>query len=128
MPVATRSKRRRLSREERSEMERESLSRARSSFSMANFVPVIQEFAARGIPLAEICPKENVFTYHAWRALGRQVRKGEHGVKVSVCFKRDDDKQQAADGKPATRTIFASAVVFHVSQTDPIGDTERMGS
>ena len=24
----------------------------------------------------------DVLTYHAWRALGRQVRRGEHGVKV----------------------------------------------
>jgi hypothetical protein len=32
-----------------------------------------------------------VFTYHAWRALGRQVRRGEHGVKV-VTFVTVADK------------------------------------
>jgi antirestriction protein ArdC len=43
---------------------------------------IFQGFAAKGIPEAEIKPRENVFTYQAWRALGRQVRRGEHSVKV----------------------------------------------
>ena len=34
--------------------------------------------------VSDILPRENVFTYHAWRALGRQVRRGEHGVKVTT--------------------------------------------
>jgi hypothetical protein len=37
---------------------------------------------AKGIPESEIKPRENVFTFHAWKALDRSVKRGEHGVKV----------------------------------------------
>ena len=85
---------------------------------------------AKGIPEHEIRPRENVFTYHAWRALGRQVRRGEHGVKVLtfVSIKGKEDKDGIAtndlDGtdKPkagGTRRPW-SATVFHISQTDRI--------
>ena len=106
-------------------MEQEALSRAQSGFSMANFVPVIREFVSRGIPMAEIEPKVNVLTYHAWRALGRQVRKGEHGVKVSVCLKREpkEGEPDPNDG----RLLFTSATVFHVSQTDEIASARPLG-
>jgi len=66
----------------------------------------------------------------AWRALGRQVRRGEHGVKVLtyVAIKGKEDKDGVAtndvDGtdKPkrgATRRP-GMATVVHISQTDPI--------
>ncbi len=85
---------------------------------------------AKGISESDIRPRENVFTYHAWRALGRQVRRGEHGVKVLtyVSIKGKEDKDGIAtndvDGtdKPkrgATRRPW-TATVFHVSQTDPL--------
>ena len=63
-------------------IQQEALTRAVTSQSLTNYVPIIQAFMARGIPESEILPRENVFTYNAWRALGRQVRKGEHGVKI----------------------------------------------
>src|SRR5579862_3036650 len=60
----------------------EALTRAVSGQSFSNFPAIFQGFAAKGIPESEIKPRENVFTYQAWKALGRQVRRGEHGVKV----------------------------------------------
>jgi len=60
----------------------EALMRAVFGQTMSNYQPIFQGFMARGIPECEIHPRENVFTFEAWKALGRYVRKGEHGVKV----------------------------------------------
>lgn len=58
--------------------------------------------------------------YRAWQALGRQVRKGERGVRIlAPCrytVKGTDD-----DGAETARTVlrgFTTATVFDVSQTD----------
>lgn len=116
-----RRKRRRRTPEERRAMELEALSRARSG-SMSNFVPVIAEFSARGIPEAEILPKENVFTFHAWRALGRTVRKGERGVKITTWIPLPDKvDEETGETKPGGNQP-TTAVVFHVSQTKAIGE------
>src|ERR1700676_3432529 len=70
------------------EARQEALSRAMSGQSCSNFPAIFQGFAAKGIPEAEIKPRENVFTFDAWKALGRYVRKGEHGVKVVTMIER----------------------------------------
>ena len=114
------SKRRRLTPDERSKMQLEALHRARSSMSLTNVPTVIAGFVARGIPAADILPRENVLTYHAWRALGRQVREGEHGVKITTWITRESDETDDS-GKPLEVSRFpTTAVVFHISQTDPV--------
>jgi antirestriction protein ArdC len=111
-------------------MEQEALGRALSGQTMSNWPAIIAGFTAKGIPESNIRPRENVFTYHAWRALGRQVRRGEHGVRVvtfvSIRGKEDKDgvETNEFDGtdkptKGAYRRPW-TATVFHVSQTDPI--------
>jgi antirestriction protein ArdC len=117
MATATKTRRRR-SAAETQEMQREALSRATTGQSLANWSTIINEFIGRGIPAAEIEPRVNVLTYHAWRALGRQVRKGEKGVKVITWITKDKD--QSSDGK--AKKFPWSAVVFHISQTDPVAD------
>jgi hypothetical protein len=96
----------------------EALSRAVNGLSLANYPSIFGGFMAKGIPQPEIRPRENVFTYQAWRALGRQVRRGEHGVKVVTfieCNKEDKETgEKQAFRRPWTTTVF------HVSQTDPI--------
>lgn len=92
---------------------------------MSNWPAIFAGFMAKGIPEDEIRPRENVFTYNAWRALGRQVRRGEHGVKVSTFIPMDKktgetdaetgDEKRVQLGKRAW-----TATVFHISQTDPI--------
>ena len=114
----------------REEMQQEALSRAIGGQALTNWPAIIHGFAAKGIPESDIRPRENVFTYHAWRALGRQVRRGEHGVKV-VTFvpmggRDGTDPQDGTDTereRPAKRRGYSrpwSATVFHVSQTDAI--------
>jgi antirestriction protein ArdC len=113
-------------------MQQEALTRAASGQSLSNWPAIIAGFTAKGIPESEILPRENVFTYHAWRALGRQVRRGEHGVKVvTFVAVASADSKEDVDGV-ATNDLDGTnkrkggyrrpwtATVFHVTQTDPI--------
>ena len=79
----------------REQMQQEALDRAANGQTLSNWPAIFAGFMAKGIAESEIKPRENVFTYHAWRALGRQVRRGEHGVKVvtfvSLAGKVDKD-------------------------------------
>jgi hypothetical protein len=119
-----------LTGEEKQQMQQEALDRAVCGQSLSNWPAIIHGFLAKGVPEADIRPRENVFTYHAWRALGRQVRRGEHGVKVTTYItprpKADDaqaDAEKPADGKRQARYSRPwTATVFHVSQTDPIAN------
>jgi hypothetical protein len=113
----------------REQIQQEALSRATSGQSLSNWPAIIRGFMAKGIPEHEIRPRENVFTYHAWRALGRQVRRGEHGVKVCTfvaCKGKGESEDGDGDGEGEKRVKQQgfrrpwSASVFHVSQTDPI--------
>lgn len=104
------------------EMRAEALGRATTGQSWANYPAIIAGFLGKGIPETEIKPRENVFTYEAWRALGRYVRRGEHGVKVLTWIPVDEqvDAQTGEVVRKAGRRPW-SAVVFHVSQTEPNG-------
>src|SRR5579862_5703501 len=83
----------------RDQIQQESLTRAVAGQSFSNWPAIIQGFAAKGIPVDDIRPRENVFTYHAWRALGRQVRRGEHGVKVvTFVAVKDSKSKEDVDG------------------------------
>ena len=105
------------------QIQQEALSRAVSGQSLGNWPAIIAGFVAKGIPADDVRPRENVFTYHAWRALGRQVRRGEHGVKVVTFVEvREKAPEPPADGstrRPSGRRPW-TATVFHLSQTDPI--------
>jgi antirestriction protein ArdC len=102
------------------EARQEALSRATSGQSFSNFPAIFAGFAAKGIPESEIKPRENVFTFQVWRALGRTVRRGEHGVKV-VTFIESRSKELDADtGERKTIRRPWSTTVFHISQTDPL--------
>ena len=106
----------------------EALANAIGNKSTANFGPIIHGFLEKGIPLDDIRPRENVFTFWAWKALGRRVRKGEHGVKVITWVPMEPSKaQMAADMAARERgeTVKArnhtrpwTTTVFHISQTE----------
>ena len=108
------------------ELQAEALSRATNSPSLTNYPVIFTGFLAMGIPEDQILPRENVFTYHAWRALGRQVRKGEHGVQVLTwvpMHSRRAVSSENPDGTIGRRP--KSSTVFHVSQTDRIVKEEK---
>lgn len=123
----TRGKRRRsapsISREE---IQKQALANALADKSAANYETIIEGFMDKGIDPDEVIPRVNVFTYNAWRELGRQVRKGESGVKIvsmaPVRARKGEEGTEAPavdeHGKPRMRAV--PATVFHISQTDPI--------
>lgn len=96
----------------------EALTRAVTGQSYSNFPAIFQGFAAKGIPEAEIKPRENVFTFEAWKALGRVVRRGEHGIKVVTFIECSKDDKQTGE-KQSFRRLWRTTV-FHVSQTEPL--------
>jgi len=103
----------------------DSLKRAVTGQSFTNFPAIFSGFAAKGIPEAGIKPRENVFTFQAWKALGRVVRRGEHGVKVTTFI---ESKSKEIDKDTGKRTRIRrpwSTTVFHISQTDPLNKGGR---
>ena len=102
----------------RDQIEREALANATQGQSVANYDAIFEGFEAMGIDADDIRPRENVFTFNAWKALGRVVRRGQHGVTVVtfiVSKKTDPETGEETESKHARRTT-----VFHVSQTDPL--------
>lgn len=107
---------------EKRHMAHEALDRAESGQSLANYPAIIEGFSAKGIPEAEILPRQNVLTFHAWRAKGRTVKRGEHGVKVGT-YVTMTKKETDAEGRKTEESFKRprSATVFHVSQTKELG-------
>jgi hypothetical protein len=97
-----------------SELAQNALTRARSSQATSNLPFVYAGFLDMGIPAADILPRVNVLSFHAWRAVGRTVRRGEHGAKLVTWI----DTKQADSGE--SRKLARSVTVFHISQTDAI--------
>jgi len=102
----------------------QSLSRAVLGQSCSNFPAIFQGFSAKGIPESEIKPCENVFTFDAWKALGRYVRKGEHGVKVVTFVTVYSREKDPETGEPKTSKRPWTTTVFHISQTEPVSNGE----
>jgi antirestriction protein ArdC len=103
----------------KTEIQAEALRRAQTGQSTGNYVAILTGFVAKGLPMDEILPRENVYTYQAWLKLGRQVRKGEHGVRIST-FVPTTRVERGADGTETKRDgkLCRAVSVFHVSQTD----------
>jgi len=97
----------------------EALSRAATGTALTNYPAIYAGFMEKGIAEADIQPRVNVFTFQAWKALGRYVRKGEHGVRV-VTYVSRPGKVDPATGTQGPAIKFPRTVtVFHVSQTEP---------
>lgn len=110
-------KRKRRTPEERMLDAVEALERATSGVSENDGI-VIEAFAQRGIAAT---PRVDVFTYRAWQAAGRQVRRGEHGVRLTVWIPRDATAAERKRDPEAKGTMMPwHTTVFHISQTDPI--------
>ena len=103
----------------------EALTRAISGQSFSNFPAIFAGFAAKGIPESEIKPRENIFTFDAWKALGRVVRRGEHGVKVVTFI---ETRSKETDPETGERKLIRrpwTTTVFHISQTEPWKGVQR---
>lgn len=111
---------------DRNELQQQALANATQNASLANYAAIYAGFEAKGIAQSAIEPRVNVFTFNAWKALGRVVRKGEHGVKVCtwVAMTKQDANGEAQDigRKPRITTVF------HISQTDPLDTTQQQST
>jgi antirestriction protein ArdC len=67
-----------------------------------------------------------VFTFNAWKALGRSVKRGQHGVKVVTwidCTATTRDPQTGEEKTEGYRRPHTTTV-FHISQTEPTSERE----
>lgn len=109
----------------------EALTRAATNQSTMNYATILNGFAAKGIPMDQIEPRQNVFTFMAWRALGRRVKKGEHGIKVFTFVPMEVETNKTGDNGEQTKKLRVisrpwTTTVFHVSQTEVIGEIEDL--
>lgn len=75
--------------------------------------------------LSQYPTASRVAGFRAWQQKGRQVRKGERGIRIfgygtKKITGADGEPELDDDGKPKTRAYFPILSVFDVSQTDPI--------
>lgn len=100
------------------------LQRARSGNSNTNYSIIIEGFAKKGIDTNEIIPRVNVFTFNGWKALGRIVRKGEKGVRITTMIERSKSKKTVSIEEnvdsPNLELVPKSVYVFHISQTEEL--------
>jgi len=102
---------------DKSVIQQQALANATNNKSFANYQPIFDGFMEMGIAPEAIEPRENVFTFNAWKALGRTVSKGQHGVKVTTWVpmtKNVDEGVKESFKAPRTTTVF------HISQTQPL--------
>jgi antirestriction protein ArdC len=104
---------------DRKTAQKEALNRATTNASLANYPAIYEGFLARGLAFDDIRPRENVLSYNAFQAVGRQVRKGEKGVKIVTWI--EGEKEDKKTGKSEKFKFSRTVSVFHISQTDPIG-------
>ncbi len=104
------------------EMQQEALSRAVNSLGTMNYGIIYNGFISKGIQEEDIKPRENIFTFNAWKALGRYVKAGEHGVRITVFIKYANEIKDPETGtvKIETGSSPKSTTVFHISQTMPV--------
>lgn len=69
--------------------------------------------------LSQMPEATQVAGFQAWRKLGRQVRKGERGIKIFGFSKVKVDPEDESDDA-VMRTVFPVVTVFDISQTDEI--------
>ena len=98
------------------EIAQEAVRRTREERSMANYPAIFEGFMSKGIDESDIIPRENVLTFGAWRALGRCVEKGQHGVRV-LTWIPITKKGTGVDGKDKAFMRPKNTTVFHISQT-----------
>ena len=123
--LAGRQSQHNLGHSSKAEARREALTRAVSGQTMSNYPAIFQGFLAKGIPESEIRPCENVFTFDAWKALGRYVRKGEHGVKVVTFIEKKSEEADLDTGEAKIIRRPWTTTVFHVSQTELMAGCAR---
>lgn len=107
---------------EQTEQAQVSLTKAATGTSTMNYQAIFEGFIAKGIEAQDIHPRENVFTFNAWKALGRSVKRGEHGVKVCTYVTTKPNQPESLGEfveRKAAHKFPRTTTVFHITQTEP---------
>ncbi|MDE9544185.1 DUF3560 domain-containing protein [Xenorhabdus bovienii] len=96
----------------------EALNRAENNHSETNYDAIFAGFMDMGIREEDIEPRVNVFTFRAWKAKDRVVKKGEKGVKVITYILVDKKEENLEETKKVK--VKRQTTVFHISQTKPL--------
>ncbi|MNF57761.1 hypothetical protein D3C84_393000 [compost metagenome] len=102
----------------KAQLQQQALENALTNPSVANYQAIFEGFEAMGISAEDIKPRVNVFTFNAWKVLGRVVKRGQHGVKIVTvipCTKKD-----VATGESVPVKKIKTTTVFHISQTEAL--------
>lgn len=95
--------------------------------NIAGQMPALVTIEGRALSLGNTlltamqCPSATMLGgFQQWRAAGRQVRKGEHGIMIWApkTPKADANKQEGEISSAEERTRFITITMFDVSQTD----------
>jgi len=91
-------------------------------YSVANAIAVKAALSDRACTCE---PYADVFTFNRWIAQGRAVRKGEHGIRLTVYVaarRHDavDDAQGVETSAPGPRTYPRTSFVFCRCQTEEV--------
>lgn len=68
-------------------------------------------------------PYESIFTYNRWKAQGYQVKRGEHGIRLTTM--KPIQRNNAETGEEETITIPRRATVFCRHQVVEIAKAEK---
>ena len=97
---------------------------AGKSDSLINYLAAVAKFHQYSFQniliIARQCPDATrVAGFHAWRALGRYVKKGETGIAILAPLVRHKESSEKSEtNKESPIFGFRAAYVFDVSQTD----------
>lgn len=101
-----------------SELNNQALNNAVNNESTRNYAAIFDGFINMGIRELDIKPRVNIFTYKAWLAKGRQVIKGQHGIRVVTFVPMS--KKDKVTGEKHKFSRPRTTTVFHISQTESI--------
>ncbi len=88
------------------------------SYSAKNTLLIAHQAFARGMQ------PTHVAGFRAWLKLGRCVRRGEKGLTIWAPMRVKVRAENGDEDTDERKTIFCTAAVFDVSQTEPLPDTE----
>lgn len=84
--------------------------RNQSIFSTLDESDIATSMESIDANLCECEPYQDVFTYNRWKAQGYQVRRGEHGCRVTTWVPKDKDNPDKGVF-PRTATVFCRCQV-----------------
>ncbi len=89
----------------------------------AGYVSVTGRVLSPGNMMMLVCqgvPRGTVGGFRQWQAIGRSVKRGEHGATILFPIRRNPREAAHEDEEVIDRVHFGSVAVFHLAQTEEI--------